>query len=415
MRASRCLWCLSIGLFVIPAAETTAEPPRSTSALGPLRTKGRLIVDARGNRVKLAGVSWYGMEGTDCVPAGLHERPLAEILATVRRLGFNHVRLPFSVATVRRNPVVARHLEANPGLEGKRALEILDAIVAACAAADVAVLLDCHRLAPGWGDVGQEHGLWYSPEWPEKEWIAAWVSLARRYAGNRTVIAADLLNEPHGRAVWGGGDPAIDWRSAAERCGSAVLEVNPDVLIVVEGTAERLPGESHASYWWGGNLSGAATNPVRLPVPARLVYSPHEYGPCVGKPPWVADEGALHAAIGKAWGYLLVEGRPYTAPVYVGEFGTCNGLRAGESEAACLEDQGPFSQGRWFRALTKILNEGDVDWCYWSLNATTSTGTEAGRVFGSLDFYGVLAPGWQRPASAVLLGLLQGIQPVRAK
>lgn len=409
------VWCLSIGALLIPCAELVADTPQAMSSLGPLRTKGRFIVDARGSRVKLAGVNWYGMEGQDCVPAGLHKRSLAQILATVRGLGFNHVRLPFSVATIRRNPVVSQHLEANPELQGKHALDVLDAVVAACKAADVAVVLDCHRLEPGWGDVGQEHGLWYSTEWPEKEWLAAWGSLARRYAGNRAVIAADLLNEPHGRATWGSGDATTDWRMAAERCGKVVLEANSDLLIVVEGTAERLPGESHPSYWWGGNLAGAAANPVRLPVRARLVYSPHEYGPGVGKPPWMTDKSALHAAIGKAWGYLLVQDKPYTTPVYLGEFGCCNGLREGEPEAACLEDQGPFSQGRWFRALTTILEEGDVDWSYWALNGTMSTGSEAGRAFGALDFYGVLAPDWQKPASASLIGLLQGIQPVRSK
>ena len=31
--------------------------------------------------------------------------------------------------------------------------------------------------------------------------------------------------------------------------------------------------------WWGGNLQGAATAPVQLNVPGRLVYSPHDYGP----------------------------------------------------------------------------------------------------------------------------------------
>ncbi len=33
--------------------------------------------------------------------------------------------------------------------------------------------------------------------------------------------------------------------------------------------------------WWGENLRGAATEPVQLSKPERLVYSPHTYGPSV--------------------------------------------------------------------------------------------------------------------------------------
>ena len=45
----------------------------------------------------------------------------------------------------------------------------------------------------------------------------------------------DLHNEPHDPACWGCGDTTIDWRLAAERAGNAVLGVNPNLLIFVEG------------------------------------------------------------------------------------------------------------------------------------------------------------------------------------
>ena len=54
---------------------------------------------------------------------------------------------------------------------------------------------------------------------PESRWIQDWVMLAQHYAGNPTVIGADLHNEPHGPATWGDGNPATDWRLAARARG----------------------------------------------------------------------------------------------------------------------------------------------------------------------------------------------------
>ena len=88
--------------------------------------------------------------------------------------------------------------------------------------------------------------------------------LAKRYAGNDAVIGVDLHNEPHGKATWGSGDPATDWRLAAEKAGNAILAANPNLLIIVEGI-EQYKGDW---YWWGGNLMGARADPVRLNVPA---------------------------------------------------------------------------------------------------------------------------------------------------
>ena len=50
-----------------------------------------------------------------------------------------------------------------------------------------------------------------------------------------TVYGADLHNQPHGEATWGDGNMSTDWRLAAERAGNAILAINPDWLIVVEG------------------------------------------------------------------------------------------------------------------------------------------------------------------------------------
>jgi hypothetical protein len=162
------------------------------------------------------------------------------------------------------------------------------------------------------------------------------------------VIGADLHNEPHGPATWGSGDPTTDWRLAAQRAGNAVLAVNPDWLIFVEGV-ENYGGQS---TWWGGNLAGAGTYPVVLNLPNHVVYSPHDYPASVYAQSWFSDPNYpnnLPAVWEKFWGYLY---RQNLAPVWLGEFG---------SRLQTASDQ------KWYQKITSYL--GDL----------TSTSTIAGR------------------------------------
>ena len=176
--------------------------------------------------------------------------------------------------------------------------------------------------------------------------------LAKHYRGNPTIIGADLANEPHGPATWGDGNPSTDWRLAAERAGDAVLAVNPNWLIIVEGI-EQYHGDS---YWWGGNLEGAAQYPVHLSVPDKLVYSAHDYGPEIYVQSWLnapkpSDLApTLPAVWQKHWAYLQKLG----VPVYLGEFG---GYSMGQD-----------AEGVWQRTLVSFLKTNQISYTYWAWN-----------------------------------------------
>src|ERR1017187_2346136 len=62
----------------------------------PLHTAHHWIVDAKGNRIKLAGVNWYGVDSREFSVGGLAYRPLAAIAHEVKAMGFNSVRIPRS-------------------------------------------------------------------------------------------------------------------------------------------------------------------------------------------------------------------------------------------------------------------------------------------------------------------------------
>src|SRR5579872_1714810 len=85
-------------------------------------TSGTRIADASGNTIRIAGVTWYGMESSNWVPAGLEFQRYTIIMDEVKLLGFNTIRLPFSNELVERNPVVRDAVVANPQLSGMHAL-----------------------------------------------------------------------------------------------------------------------------------------------------------------------------------------------------------------------------------------------------------------------------------------------------
>ncbi len=361
-----------------------------------LHAAGTQMVDATNTPVHLTGLNWYGAEQQDFVVGGLDYEPYQAILWTIKRAGCNTIRLPFSDQLVEQNPVVTAHVGANPELAGLHALDVFDRIVAYAGAIGLSVILDNHRSDAGWSS--EENGLWYTPAYPESAFDRDWTTMAQRYAGNTVVIAADLRNEPHGAARWANGDPSTDWKAAAERAGNTVLASNPQLLIMVEGV--QYSGTA-PSYWWGGNLMGVATAPVSLQFAdgssarSQLVYSTHDYGVdnCSTGCPWfnsTTSYASLAATWDQYWGYITADAsRPYAAPVWVGEFGTCN------YNVGCVSDSIPGSQGQWFQSLVQYIGSKHLGWAYWSANATQSTGGT--RTYGTLDWYGFFQPNWTAP------------------
>jgi chitinase len=356
---------------------TILDDDAPAPAIGFLRAEGNQIVDAEGTPVRITGVNWFGMETETHIPHGMAFRSYTEHMDAMKDAGFNAIRLPFSLASLEegRTPGWIDY-GLNPELAGLTPLQILDRIVEYAGEIGMRILLDCHRSAPGPGP--NPNGLWFDGGYTEADWIEAWEMLAARYAGNPTVIGADLHNEPHG-ATWNA------WAAAAERAGNAILAVNPDWLIVVEGVGVA-GGEN---YWWGGNLREADDRPITLDIEGRLVYSPHDYGNSVFPQPWFSAgnfPANLPALFDETWGYLF---RQEIAPILLGEFGSK------------LEDPKDLP---WLQTLLAYLS-GDFDangvndlpdgqlgmsWMWWSWNPNSG------------DTGGILSNDWITPIQAKL-------------
>ena len=330
-------------------ADATAQAPGA----GYWHTSGRQILDAGGQAVRIAGVNWFGFETGNHVVHGLWSRDYKSMIDQMKSLGYNTIRLPYS-DDILKSGTMPDSIDFSGGkntdLQGLTSLQVMDRIVTYAGQAGLKVILDRHR-----PDSGGQSALWYTSSVPESTWIADLKTLAARYQGNSTVIGIDLHNEPHDPACWGCGDPATDWRLAAQRAGNAVLSVNPDLLVFVEGVQTY----AGVSGWWGGNLMGAGQYPVQLDVPNRVVYSAHDYATSVAQQSWFNDPSFpanMPGVWDKYWGYLFKQN---IAPVWVGEFGTT---------LQSTVDQ------KWLAALVAYLRPtssygaDSFHWTFWSWN-----------------------------------------------
>ncbi|GFM18767.1 hypothetical protein PO1_contig-033-21 [Mycobacterium sp. PO1] len=361
-------------MLSISDASVVEGAPGSGVAPGWFSTSGNQIVDSAGNPVQIAGINWFGMESDIFTPHGLWTRNYQDMMDQMVALEFNTIRLPYSSEMLHTTKMPSGiDFYRNPELAGLTPIEIMDEVIRYAGEVGLRVILDHHRSSAGAGATA--NGLWYEGQYTEAQWIADWQMLAARYADDPTVIGADLHNEPH-NGTWGGGG-ATDWAAAAERAGNAILAVNDNWLIFVEGVASY----EGQHYWWGGNLMGVADRPIVLDVADRVVYSPHDYPNSVYAQPWFqgADFGdALPDKFEQMWGYIYEQN---IAPIYLGEFGT----RLSDPKDVV-----------WYEAITSYLsgdfdNDGTIDiaagtedmsWTFWSWNPN------------STDTGGILADDW---------------------
>ncbi|MEU8773698.1 cellulase family glycosylhydrolase [Streptomyces sp. NPDC048606] len=425
--------------LAVPAASDPAFGPGVGPAAAPawtppLSTRGRYVVDARGERFRLRSGNWDGAQGSwngsgdlaepanhhsgqnaNGIPLGLDRVPLPRLLADFRALGLNSVRLPFSNEMLRTTtPVPDAAVAANPELRGRTPLQVFDAVVAALTAEGFAVILNNHTVTTRWccGLDGNER--WNSGRTTAR-WADDWVFLARRYRDNPRVVGADLYNEVR-RDVWddpnwGLGD-AHDWHAAAQEAADRILtEANPDLLIVVEGinwTGVPADGLAHGRP----TLTPVRTLSHTLVVSNKLVYSAHFYGYTGPHHSGATGMGETHdlryqdmtreqldkTLYDQAFFVSAETGAHFTAPVWISEFGIGADERAPAPRT-------------WFANLTDRLTASDADFAYWPLVgwSTTAQGAPGGDTWALLRYdaagrrTGVLDPAdWRTPAWTAL-------------
>ncbi|MCQ2521421.1 MAG: glycoside hydrolase family 5 protein [Lachnospiraceae bacterium] len=339
---------------------------------------GNQIVDREGKPVWLTGVNWFGYNTGTNTFDGLWNSDLNTSVKAIADHGFNIVRIPISSELLLQwkkgeYPSANFNQATNSYLVGMNSLEIFDYVLSLFEENGIKVILDAHCAKTDAS--GHNINLWVNGDITEEKYIEAWVWAAERYANNDTIVAFDLENEPHGKpfeqekAIWNGSASDNNWPYIATKTAAAIFAVNPNVLILVEGT-EIYPvdivanGDYHSTdekdyyfSWWGGNLRGVKDYPVDLgEFSNKLVYSPHDYGPTVFEQPWFHSgydyDSLMEECWEDNWFYIYEE---EIAPLLIGEWG-------GFMREPNLT---------WMTHLRTLIKNYHLNYTFWCFNANS--------------------------------------------
>lgn len=382
-----------------------------------LHIEGSKICDKNSNEVVLTGCNWFGYNCTERVLHGLWSCSLKDTIKEMADRGFNIIRVPMSTEVLNEwengqftYPSIS--LDDNPDLIGKNASEIFDKMMEYCKEYGVKVLVDIHSAEAA--NSGHLKKVWFEGDITTEDFYKSLEYITQRYKNDDTLIALDLKNEPHGNpstdeifAKWDNSTDSNNWKYVAETASNKILDINPNMLILVEGVeAYPKPGYDYTAKdeymnpkydfnWWGGNLRGVKDYPVNLGErQSQLMYSPHDYGPLVYKQSWFEkdfDQQSLYEDCWKDnWAYIQENG---IAPLLIGEWGG-------------LLDDG--DNVKWMVALRDFMIERKISHTFWCFNANSGdTGGLVGADFKTWDEakYTLVKPSLWQDENSKFIGL----------
>ena len=378
-----------------------------------LHAEGSRLYDMNGNEVWLTGANWFGFNCSENCPHYLWSADADDCLTEIADRGINVIRFPIATELILSwmngtpNEVNSFSANADPAYrinadfcqaDGKTpvdSMQVFDIMMRKCKEHGIKAFVDIH--SPHTDNSGHNYNLWDGKETADgtmvttELWIESLVWLAEKYKNDDTLIGYDLKNEPHGKgqegdlaAKWDGSTDENNWAYAATKCAEAILDVNPNALIFIEGVEQSMSGAMEGDYWgmpdrrdnspyigawWGGNFRGAREYPI---VPkqgtSQIVYSPHDYGPSVYAQTWFdkdfTEQTLLDDYWYDTWAWINAE---EVGPMLIGEWG-------GHMEGDNL---------KWMLLLRDYMIKNHISHTFWCLN--TNSG-DTGGLWDSLGF-----------------------------
>ena len=464
---------LSLSLAAIITATGTVgfagksvQPPMNVAAADDtnddwLHCEGSRIFDKDDKEVWLTGANWFGFNCSENCAHGLYAADVDDMLSTIADHGINVLRFPISTTLLKSwmdgKPHAVSSVQASytppkdevgedgkvtpagyytninkdfvldDGKTVKNSMEIFDIIMQKCKKYGLKAFIDIH--SPDENNSGHDYELWYGKAGiTTKDWQDTLVWLAKKYANDDTLIGYDLKNEPHGKreckeggcpstiAKWDGSKDENNWAYAATQCAEAILDVNPNALIFIEGIEQYPMTEKGYDFdtpdvwepktedekrwygaWWGGNLRGVKDYPIKMSTPekqSKIVYSPHDYGPSVYPQTWFdktfTEETLLDDYWRGTWAYINEQD---IAPLLIGEWG---GFVDGTKNQ------------KWMELLAAYMTKHHINHTYWCLNPNSGdTGGLLSHDFLTWDSgrYGILKKTLWQTKSGKFIGL----------
>lgn len=359
------------------------DPARNTQGVEGddwLTTEGSHIVDKDGKEVWLTGCNWFGYNTGTNLFDGVWNCNLKDSLKSIADHGFNVLRVPMSAELLLQwkkgeYPRANYNNAYNTELNSMNSLEIFDYVLSLCEQNGMKIIIDIHSVKTDAS--GHNHPVWYRDDMTVDDFVASLSWVAERYKNNDTIIGYDLKNEPHGKAaedphaIWNDSSDPNNWKKVAERAGNAVLDKNPNALIIIEGIqiypkniktnnfVSKDDDNDYYNTWWGANLMAVKDYPIDFGSPERnkqIVYSPHDYGPRVYEQPWFKSGFTYESLYKDAWhDYWLYIAEDDIAPIFVGEWG---GFMEGDNL-------------KWMEYFRQLISEKHLHHTFWCFNANS--------------------------------------------
>lgn len=366
------------------------------------------------------------------LPEGLQHQPLSSLLDWIPAQGFNCVRLTYSIEHAL-NPgrtvgevfagegaaarvgveegawraVGGRVVENNPwivvgGAEGGSGTvttrEVLGRVVDGLFERGVLTILDNHVSRAswccdltdgnGWWDEAWGYNTWNSRFFNTKDWLAGLEAMATWGAqhpgvvgyGLRNELREFLLQDLNGRA---------DWYTFVKKGGDVVHKAHPDALVLVGGV-QSSTDLLHLRSGEAGRMldtSGWA---------GKHVWEMHAYSFTVTFPDAFNNCDIVKAQYGAFVGFVLEQGKPYTGPLILSEFGV--GMEGGEFDGLSEKDN------RYLNCLVSYMENNDADWAVWAIQGSyyvRDGKTDYDETWGLMNRNWT---GWRNPAFSAKLG-----------
>ncbi|KAI0475389.1 glycoside hydrolase superfamily [Xylariaceae sp. FL0804] len=374
--AERSRWWFAVASFAYFATAGAAWPD------GPLSTSGRWITDAADRKVNYAGANWPASLDT-MVPEGLQYQSVEGIVAKIKSLGMNVIRLTYATELIDQYysngeqdipiqqaftdalgqeagmDVYARVVANNPSFNGNTTrLAVFDAVADECANQQIYVHLDNHISKAGWCCTPFDGNAWWGDTYfNTSNWLRGLSFMADHGKSWPNLMSMSLRNElrpplsdlqlASSSYNW------EDWYARVRQGADAINSANADVLIflsgldsdadlsvVVQGTA-LTPGTQTFSR---GDFAG---------YDDKLVLELHSYANILGASPTNCSQTEYD--LDQA-GFDTLDNATNTFPLVVTEFG--------------FEQDNNLTQQPYADCLLSYFPQQKAGWMIWELGGS---------------------------------------------
>ncbi|MDH7604154.1 MAG: cellulase family glycosylhydrolase [Melioribacter sp.] len=312
-----------------------------------VRIEGKNFIDVNGNKIFLKGINlgnWLNPEGYMFHLKNINSYRLIdnlikelvgpeetnkfwesfrnnyitrEDIAFIKKVGFNHIRVPFNFKLFL--------IEDHPEIFLEEGFKRLDDVIKWCKEFNLYVVLDMHA-APG-GQTGDNiddswgYPFLFESNLMQQTTINLWKKIAERYKDETIILGYDLLNEPIPHYLDNKEELNKLLEPLYKKIVSAIRTVDKNHIIFLGGSQ------------WNTNF-----NVFTSPFDSNLAYTFHKY--------WMPTEQK------EIQEYVDFRDK-YNVPVWLGE--------SGEND------------NEWIKSFRELLEKNEIGWCFWPYKKMEST------------------------------------------